>query len=457
MQQLDSHVVPHPRFTQRFDKDPGITRAELRRRGTAFEMLELLDPRLQDPKLVSSAYGGIDTVLLTIPAWIFEDPTAAAYMTVYDDLVGKLPQSTALLILTNEAAGDTCRRWIDGRGLSERATIGTAPDTLRFSIWAEDAYCMAVDQTAGGTFFVESASFDRYDDEYIADEINRFTDLGLSLANLYFQGGNVLIGDDFWLIGMDYPNNSFDLGYIAQQPGESKLDAIRRAYGERLDRHRTLYPIGSHLPVPEMAVVPETIDGETWRHVVHRGNVRGTTQPVFHIDMFLTLLGRNDAGANVVMVGDPGLAEEVLGPLEFVTFARRFSLQAVFDSIADLLASLGFVVVRNPLPSAYVVDRARRTIEWYFATANNALVQVTDGAKDIWMPQYGFGAFGELQATDARNREILEEQGFTVHGLGDFHPFAYGLGAVHCISKYIARSAAGDEPPTPGGRPGHGC
>ena len=369
MQQLESHVVPHPDFTRRFDKDPGITRAELRRRGNAFEVLGALDPRLQDPKLVSSAYGTIDTVLLTIPSWVLLDGGAAPYMAVYDDLVGKLPACTELLILTNEAAGESCRTWIAGRGLADRTTIGTAPDALRFSIWAEDAYCMSVDQTAGGTFFVESASFDRYDDEHVADEINRFTDLGLALANLYFQGGNVLVGDDFWLIGMDYPNNSFDLGFIEQAPGESKLDAIRRAYGSRLDTYHTLYPIGSHLPVPETAAVPEVIGGDTWHHIVHRGNVRGTTQPMFHIDMFLTLLGRNDDGDNVIMVGDPSLAEEVLGPLEFVTFARRFSLQSVFDSIAELLRSLGFVVIRNPLPAAYVVDRARRRIEWYFATA----------------------------------------------------------------------------------------
>jgi hypothetical protein len=29
-----------------------------------------------------------------------------------------------------------------------------------------------------------------------------------------------------------------------------------------------------------------------------------------------------------------------------------------------------------------------------------------------------------------------------VHRLGDFHPFAVNLGAVHCVKKYLSRSSA---------------
>jgi hypothetical protein len=76
---------------------------------------------------------------------------------------------------------------------------------------------------------------------------------------------------------------------------------------------------------------------------------------------------------------------------------------------------------------------------WYFATANNALVQITKTTKDVWLPSYGFGNWTSLKGTDDENKQIWETLGFTVHMLGDFHPFAENLGAVHCIKKYLAR------------------
>lgn len=437
-----NHFAANAKLVDRFEKHPNITTEVLKSRGTTFEILEALTPSLQTPKLISSAYGQFETILLTIPEWVFLDPPADRdpYKNVYTNLVSKLPKTTNLVILTHQKSLAACQEWVNALGASTRTKIGAAPDNLNFSIWAEDAYCIALDQTDNETYFIESAAFDRYDDEYIADEVAKFTDLEISLANVYFQGGNVLIGDDYWLIGLDYPNNSFKLDFIKQEGAESKLEATRRVYGKLMDHGRTLYPIGTHLPVPKEAAIPQQINGTLWNHIVYRGNRAGTTQPLFHIDMFITLLGKSASGNNLVMVADPSMARQTLGELDFVVFASQFSMQAVFDDIAKRLQDIGFEVIRNPLPPAYAVNLQKKEISWYFATANNALVQVTPTSKDIWVPQYGFGDFSELAATDMQTRRILEAQGFTVHALGDFHPFALGLGAVHCIKKYIART-----------------
>ena len=40
--------------------------------------------------------------------------------------------------------------------------------------------------------------------------------------------------------------------------------------------------------------------------------------------------------------------------------------------------------------------------------------------------------------TDRGNREIWEGLGYAMRQLGDFHPFAPALGALHCIKKYLA-------------------
>jgi hypothetical protein len=113
----------------------------------------------------------------------------------------------------------------------------------------------------------------------------------------------------------------------------------------------------------------------------------------------------------------------------------------VFDNIAEGLLKREFLVTRNPLPLVYVEDSSAKERIWYFATSNNALVQITQsGSKDVWLPCYGFGNWTSLSLTDAENKRIWESLGFQVQMLGDFHPFAENLGAVHCIKKYLARA-----------------
>ena len=429
------------KFVERYVKDPGVTDHALALRRFTFDTLGDTRATPDSPKLVSSNLGYIGQILLTIPGWIFTDPPQSrdGYKDVYTDLLPKLPQDAEIVILTNESAETECRQWIDDLGLSARTTIGAAPDTIGFSIWAEDAYCIANDATDGEKFFLESVAFTRYDDEHIADEVVNFTNLDLSMVNLYFQGGNVLIGDDFWMIGLDYPNNSFRLGYITQNAGESRMDAIRRAYGTAMDHDRTLHPIGSRLSVPSETRVPVNFGGEEWNSVVYRGNMEGTTQPLFHIDMFITPLGRSENGKPLLMLADPSMAAEILAGVDYIEYAKQFSMVPVFNDIERQLVDLGFDVVRNPLPSAFAPIESVKELRWYFATANNALVQIDGDEKDIWLPQYGFAPFPELSATDDRTVEILENLGFRTHRLGNFHPFAYGLGAVHCITKYLHR------------------
>ncbi len=64
---------------------------------------------------------------------------------------------------------------------------------------------MSRDLRDSEVFLVEPASFRRADDAYVADLLAPRTDLEHTQARLFFQGGNMLVGDDFWLIGMTTP------------------------------------------------------------------------------------------------------------------------------------------------------------------------------------------------------------------------------------------------------------
>ena len=188
----------------------------------------------------------------------------------------------------------------------------------------------------------------------------------------------------------------------------------------------------------------------------------GTKQPLFHIDMFLTLAGRNAAGKYQILVGDPSL-----GPAPPSTSYQSYTMQDVFDRIAQHLTAQGYAVIRNPLPLTFqsktvpvaafnrpdapalfaiyneLTKAGLAQVDlrsWYFATANNSLVQNDPADKRVWMPTYGHGSYAYLQASDQDNKAVWEALGYQVELLPSFHSLARGLGAVHCIQKYLARS-----------------
>ena len=209
---------------------------------------------------------------------------------------------------------------------------------------------------------------------------------------------------------------------------------MKRLYNEYLDKNRQVIYVGSKEKVPPESVREITINGEKWKETVYYGNDLGTVQPLFHIDMFITLAGKDDTGKYTILIGDPKMAYQTLGqPLPDMAMVE------VFDSIERQLAENNFRVVRNPMPLAYVDDTDKKERIWYFATSNNALVEIYKHTKKVFLPTYGHGNWPELVATDNLNKEIWESLGFTVIQLADFHPFAENLGAVHCIKKYLRR------------------
>ncbi len=401
-----------------------------RARALTVPFTEAMRPKPARPRLVATAEGAIARMLLTIPAYAV---AAEPLSVIYRGLLQELPTSVGLVVLTHESVADEIGRWLTEAGRTDTAAVVHAPDHLNFSVWAEDGYVVVRDEEAGSTDFVEPFSFPRYGDSLVADFVANATDLDKTQAPLYFQGGNVLIGDDFFFIGADYPAESLRyLGTVlVPAAGESPAQLVDRLYREYLDPVRRLIYLASTIPVPAEQRRSIELDGAEWTEEVFVGNRAGTVQPIFHIDMFVAL-----AGGKRILVGDPRLAAELLEiPLQ------PHAMAEVFDDIARSLDRLGFEVLRNPLPLAYVDDPARRVRTWYFATSNNALVHApATGRPAVYLPTYGHGAWESLAVTDRLNRETWERLGFDVTMLGDFHPFAENLGALHCIKKYLARA-----------------
>lgn len=400
---------------------------------------ELREPMPEDPRLVSSAHGALEAMLLSMPTYAVEAPPGEQNPlgAVHRDLLKKLPASCHFVVLTHQAVRGVVEGWLAEAAARERTTLLVLPDHLNISVWAEDAYAIVQDRKTGARFFIEPFEFPRYADALIADFVcNKTATFRHTQAPLYFQGGNMLIGDDFFMIGADYPAKS--LRYMGRvlnrEQGEKPAATIKRLYKQYLDQGRELLYIGSALPVPKQVDRKITLNGEEWTETVYYGNKRGTVQPLFHIDMFMTLAGRDAEGKYQIVVGDPRMAAELLGVPVW-----PHALVEVFDDIARGLERAGFRVHRSPLPLVYVDEPEVRMRTWYFATSNNALVEVTRDSKRIWIPTYGYGAWESLSATDAANKRLWESLGFEVIQLVDCHPFAGYNGVVHCIKKYLVR------------------
>ncbi|MGH2919973.1 MAG: hypothetical protein ACRDLS_15430 [Solirubrobacteraceae bacterium] len=428
------HFPQVPGAIKRTDRDvpPAVRDRRVR---TARAAAELLRTKPDSPSLVGSADGAIARMLLTIPAYAVAGGDENPYGAVYRDMLMKLPRGIELVVLTHDGAALDVQAWVDAAAREGEAQVVATDDFLGFSVWAEDGY-VVVTEKDGGAAFVEPAAFPRFGDALVADQVGAAAELGLFQAPLHLQGGNVLVGDDFFFVGIDYPLLTFTEGILEVPPDGDQGELLRSVYRTYLDADRTFIPVGTTLPVPPADVREFELDGETWTEELYAGNEPGTRQPIFHIDMFISLAGRGEDDRYRLLVGDPREAAELTGePLQ------PHAMAPVFDDIARQLGRAGFDVHRTPMPLVYADDPVARRRSWYFATSNNVLVHSPDGERPkVMIPTYGHGPFGALKTTDRRNAIVWEDLGYDVVALGDFHPFASGLGAAHCIKKYLGRA-----------------
>jgi len=401
---------------------------------------DTIDFKPENPSIVSSVEGKMSKIFLTIPAYAIKDKSNNPYWKAYSNLILQLPEYTELFIMTHEAVADSLTGFLKENNIFYRTIVQSLPDHLHFSVWEEDGHAITKDRD-GNTFFAQSFSFPRYADGLLARYASNVSDFENYPAPLYFQGGNILIGDDFFFIGSDYPKNSLDyIGkVIIPKKGESDSELIKRLYKEYLDTSKDLLYVGSEIPVPSQRTERITVGGDpNWTQLLYFGNKPGTVQPLFHIDMFISLAGRNAAGKYQILVGDPKMAADMIDFPE----SLQYAMVDVFNNIAAQLSrNPNFEVIRNPIPLVYVDDESKKERVWYFATSNNCLVENTKHSKTVWLPTYGHGNWKRLVRTDLANAKIWQRLGYKVKMLEDFHPFTENLGAVHCISKYLERGA----------------
>ena len=200
------------------------------------------------------------------------------------------------------------------------------------------------------SFLVEPFTFPRAGDSVVADLVAEASELQSTQSPLFFQGGNILIGDDFVLIGVDYLFETLDtfLRYrpVLGMPDDraQAQDFIVDLFRETFDAERTIFFAGTRLRVPETETRPLLIEGEDWTEVLYAGS--GHHQPIFHIDMFISLAGRGPSGRYRLLVGSPVDADRLL---DRPSVAHGMS--EIFDDVARQLEVAGVRGDPQPTPA----------------------------------------------------------------------------------------------------------
>lgn len=425
-------------------------------------------PGVQKPRLISSFQGSIDTLLLSFPAYSFDDSDLAP---AYQSLIREMRVGTRFVVIHPRGRQADAEAWFQEAGHPVDNVIYVPLfDFVRFTDWAEDPFVALMDADDETHYLMEPWAYLREADKLIAEAVQEHTDIRAIQAPLIFQGGNCLIGDDFWLLGKDYFADSDGLITSSATPvqipdGVTPEAFTRQLFAEYVEATRKLFVVGTAEPVL-LGTHYGTREGDDfYLDIVSEGV--GRFQPIFHIDMFITLVGRNDAGDFEVLVGSPSLGDRLLGT------ESPFSLGKVYDAIAEDLAAQGFKVCRNPLVhrptfgDSFSVARLRemakeskddlpyaiedlvaagaddsttiRVRDWDHFTWNNCLVENSAArGRHVYLPTFGHSN-ADLAPIDDYTEDLWRRLGFEVHRLGDFSAFARRQGVVHCIKKYLSR------------------
>jgi|GEM_PF-985753 len=395
---------------------------------------------IKNPNAVSSAHGRIERVLLALPK--YGEDTQHVW-DLLADLSRKLPHYTKLELLvydneaTQKAVENTLKQEVvdyffydenigDKQHLTElrntkRCCIIKNPNYHNFSIWVQDPFLVVADEeyNSSGLILIEpEEGLKGTDDDEIADHFEKLDIYRAENAPLSFHGGNVLVADDFILVGANHFNSTKKI--VAK---ELKRVEDCKTLDERTRNHFARY-LGRDMkiiPVGNTKYHHCKIDGEIQKG---RGVVK---EPFTHIDMYISPAGRDENGQYQLVIGDP-IAMNVDDE------SAVQSLKGLMEPVVENLTSQGFKIIRNPMPLNNVSGNS------YYCYYNNSLIEIDENSKRIWIPTFGHGDWKEsLRRYDIQNREIWRDLGFEVIELMDFHPFVRQKAGVRCVTKFMGR------------------
>lgn len=331
----------------------------------------------------------------TAATWVWHlDPRLAELTTpAYQDLLDAIPGDARILVCV-EHLRDALEygRLLEAKDRRIRLVEVGAP----LSAWARDRYVFF---SKGGVLHALVPRADsvrvmwRGDLEVPRRLVRSFPSLRLIATRLSLEGGNVLLTDDYVIVG------------------ESVLIDSR-----------------SDFEGDDAAVVAE-LERTFGRRALVIGDA-SLTAPHAHVDMFLSVVD-----SDTLLLGDPGLALEYFDARDTLgiestdvrgvgSFRRSTQIRyaRVYAQIAAQLEGAGFTVKRIPILHC---DEGDDVITW-----NNAVVERRGGKLRAYVPNYG------IPLLDHKANECWRRVGVEVFPVRADLVILEG-GAVRCLSNVL--------------------
>jgi hypothetical protein len=259
---------------------------------------------------------------------------------------------------------------------------------------------------------------------------------------LKFLSGNFLIGDDFILIGLDsildtdeiFRNNRFSFSFL------DWLSNIE-IKGKRIKP----IPIGAQSLINLKSIV----QGPLGSGSEFNGKIDNSAQPLFHLDLFITLIGRQGEGERfIILLGylqnasGQKLTEEEEDWIEKVNGAiKEIKIELESHSDGDRPK---FEIIDTPIP--LILEQKGQDRYWQPIAFNNGLVENINNNPKLYIPDFDLNKYQnnyELQdyykiKTDFEN--ILKKKKIQFSWVGDYFSLLIDLGALHCTTNILSRS-----------------
>ena len=285
----------------------------------------------------------------------------------------------------------------------------------------------------------------------LANQIEQFLPGFISSKGaIDFAGGNILADEDFVLVGCD---ELYKTRWRFNNQVSAESIKTLFSHSLNINRDRCLF-IGGAPSTPLHFTHQQGM--KNWLYLLNYWS--GQAQPIFHIDMFISLAGRGDTGKYRALVGLP--ISETYSPAP-ISWPKPFAnywvqslhqLRQALDQTASQLKAAGFEVYRNPLPLTFIdspLPNKKNTYSriCFLASYNNAIVQRSANQSIVFLPSYAhdysgetpYGTWINLKEAEEKNRQLWQKLGYEVHFLSDHLPLARLRGGPHCSVKILSR------------------
>lgn len=418
-------------------------------------------------KPVSSAHGKIKTLFLCFPK---DDKTKKYnFFSLFKELVEKMDTVEKFIVIYHETE-------FNNDGIIPRihannnriCPIHLKDGDLGLIPWMQDLfypieYDNKIHLVASQRYRTdEIRALSKILEDNFGTDVRPEDQLLLTKTVLPFEGGNILVGKNFILIGED---------------SKSLLEVNYEATYQQWFGSNPIF-LSSEWELPSKT--PLIFDNS--KNTLPRFSEK---QPLLHLDLFISLAGFNQQGEYILVIGEPVLGEPLYPDptnKDLNLFFDWFNnvRNAINDIIRQLKqqTSIDFQIIRNPLVLTYEDDcDTSNTRNWMWATYNNCLVEIIENeskqitSKKVWLPSYGskqadyseytmpyktkqeiaqtmdfpthtvgFGNWCNLRKYDLQNQSIWSDLGFEVCLLeNNYIPLAKDRGSLNCITNCVQR------------------